>query len=1513
MRYICFLQQMALLAIALVLLGCPKSDDPQLRFNALTSTVAGDQVTLIATICNDSDTAISTRELWIWPDWDKSDAPTCSAQGAIKASVSVGPKQCVDHKSTPSAIPEGTHTAYALLGCDSGDMISPPEGSVETAEYSVSPKSTGTNLLIKQLSAVLDGETIVYTMEVCNGSDEAADVKGAFLFAWDKQTEPDCNKDTSPPAAQGVAFLLENIAPSACQTSQYSRKPLETDATDLFGVIDCASEKASEDNVAKFSLVQGADLKVESVSVTPISETSLKISAIACNEGPLPVTTSIGFYLDRALNPGGQPQNTSNPDANFGPFSIEKDGDCKSIEITHPLEENQPSEVFAFVDYENITPEINEDNNLARHAISSCAVSAEGKDVEVLVVKAVICLYNAYKNEDYQSEIAAFLDNNVVAKQVVSGYQFDEDELIMTPKNPEYDAFFTVNLTANDRELFDQSLTLALEVTSNDDEKAIAKPSPSNLPSHVIARPKTSTVVSAAAFASAASTCDSTATTPTEYYALGTAGVPLTPFKRGFARWLGPYQLWPDTVYDKHAENETIILQRIFRRYDWFQNATETTINQNLLSDLVAFLTNPEVHTVALSSHGMRGNPGLFGLGKFSGGIYVAAYEDSLWKEMNTVTKALKLTYGKENVTHQQIWDWQDKKPIAQWAILVNPGAVFDKHIVGPDDYRGMAWQIQCHAGAILKNFSPRFHVVAGSADKNIGLAGAEDINLIRRYTTKSDSLAPILSRSSLYITDIFNNWSNKEDLAESAVGGTASPGTLAKRVKAITDPNGERMLSWRVLKPESNVPKLEAYPKIHNIQLHAPVGEFGTHGKVTNGVRVEFSSLVNAVDFQIQYLDDGESPTSNSSKVVVNIPKACSETATVKWLDTYCVPGQTSGWQFDIEGVSLVHLPVSQSVCSHQDGFAETKQQIATHGDELEDHQNYLTIAIPRTLTAPNGSAFEGNSDGDFALDDYEEKTVLVTQQENPADDPDVVGDSFLPVVGQCVTQKWKHTTRPPLETSDPAGSAFRVHIPCLSACSTGTGGAFAPSSVNALSDSASAMAATSATCPPIGSPVKVGPVPFSFPVSQLSKFWRAGERLYFERFAKNIHELWSIDGTEDGAVNLLGLQNKAIDQWLPYAGNFYFNWKDELWRSNGTLAGTKQISIPTAKGRADPRGFAVVDGGLHFRHIARIPPPDGNPFNTKLGVAISRVDVDTVTGAESFSQVMDPFSEPRINAKGTIARLDDTYIFDADCDRDEAGCSKAGVELFRLQTTGAKNRIADIYPGGESSRALKTPIVLDEPGPLRKVTEDTIVFAAADSAETGLELWQTDGATVTKILAATGSESLNLNLEGAIVIPPTATASYQMFIVDQEAATLWRVTPTGSEVLFQSGEQGRFQTIGHLTSIGEEESQQIFFTQGKHLYGFRVAPLTQPRIVHSFARSIYGLAAGNGFLYINIAGALWISNGSQAGTVPIRTSWPGYSRVLISRLYPVDGNTFLFFVAEADSENWDLWRLDF
>src|SRR6185295_3047231 len=337
------------------------------------------------------------------------------------------------------------------------------------------------------------------------------------------------------------------------------------------------------------------------------------------------------------------------------------------------------------------------------------------------------------------------------------------------------------------------------------------------------------------------------------------------------------------------------------------------------------------------------------------------------------------------------------------------------------------------------------------------------------------------------------------------------------------------------------------------------------------------------------------------------------------------------------------------------------------------------------------------------------------------------------------------------------------------------------------------------------------------------------------------------------------------------------------ELWRSDGTAAGTRLVAdICPGSCTSFPRGFAVVgarvffvaDDGFHGSELWRSD-----------GTAAGTVQVKDLIPVNEFAHIHG------------LVQLNGQLLF---------SLSKYGQrqELWRSDGTAAGTVQVAQFADDTSSNALE---------PLARLGAK-VFFIANDQAH-GRELWVTDGTA--------GGTSLTKDINpGVFGSAPgylgktAAVAGGKVFFLASgpEGFELYKSdgTQAGTTLVRDITPGSSSYTIGELTTWGQE----VFFLasdDGQTLKLWRsdgTAGGTQP--VKAVPGSSGLLTVAGGRLYFFAGCELWRSDGTAAGTAPVKAI-QGPSAFSCELSYPLAGkNGKLLFFANDGIHGREPWKSD-
>jgi ELWxxDGT repeat protein len=301
---------------------------------------------------------------------------------------------------------------------------------------------------------------------------------------------------------------------------------------------------------------------------------------------------------------------------------------------------------------------------------------------------------------------------------------------------------------------------------------------------------------------------------------------------------------------------------------------------------------------------------------------------------------------------------------------------------------------------------------------------------------------------------------------------------------------------------------------------------------------------------------------------------------------------------------------------------------------------------------------------------------------------------------------------------------------------------------------------------------------------------FVRLGRALYFRaQDGTTGQELWKTEGTPEttvlvadvhpGSEGSLPTYPTVFGNELFFAADDFFiqptGFDRELWRTNGTLAGTTRVKdinpggLPSVPGELTRLGQYLI-----FRASTRVEGgelwrTDGTEFGTQM--------IADINPGFGWSVPTD-----LVQSGG--------YVFFS------ADDGALGRELWRTDgTTAGTLRLADINPGGDSN-------------PVGAAYQDGYLFAATDPMM-GRELWFSDGTSAGTRLV----KDLNPGLDSSAPLDITVVGRYAYFIVALQTpdftglfTELWRTDGTDAGTVRVWRAPGKFggYSIRDLTAIG-------------------------------------------------------------------------------------------------------------
>ena len=395
---------------------------------------------------------------------------------------------------------------------------------------------------------------------------------------------------------------------------------------------------------------------------------------------------------------------------------------------------------------------------------------------------------------------------------------------------------------------------------------------------------------------------------------------------------------------------------------------------------------------------------------------------------------------------------------------------------------------------------------------------------------------------------------------------------------------------------------------------------------------------------------------------------------------------------------------------------------------------------------------------------------------------------------------------------------------------------------------------------------------------------------------------------------------------------GTLYFVADDgragpQLWRSDGTTAGTVRVMAPESPGTSGPVNLTNVNGTLFFVTYdgadAVLWRSDGTNTGTVLVTQFPGLAAGGGPGNLTAVHDMLFFTAVSDEQTGTASlwRSDGTeagtFVL---TDVSSSAWTAVGRTLFFLADVVESDGTAVREIWRSDGTAAGTGRVSDLSGtsPVQMTNVSGMLFFLTLDASRHLALWRSDGTAagttpISELPALSGTLDFYSFEAAAVGGELFFSVSFQPPPGGSYAAELWRSdgTPNGTLPLLEV--QGATTFVGNLTAVGST----LFFSARDHADGSSelwrsdgTAAGTQ-RVKSVAGQDLTGV---NGtVLFISGDGTqnfeLWRSDGTEAGTVPVKA----FAHNGTGSIYdPVAVHGIVCFVADDGHTGLELWRSD-
>lgn len=424
----------------------------------------------------------------------------------------------------------------------------------------------------------------------------------------------------------------------------------------------------------------------------------------------------------------------------------------------------------------------------------------------------------------------------------------------------------------------------------------------------------------------------------------------------------------------------------------------------------------------------------------------------------------------------------------------------------------------------------------------------------------------------------------------------------------------------------------------------------------------------------------------------------------------------------------------------------------------------------------------------------------------------------------------------------------------------------------------------------------------------------------LYFSNQGASTTELWKSDGTSAGTIKVADLPSyySLISDFTNVGGTLYFSVGDdpsgkELWKSNGTAAGTVQVKdiIPGSYG-SFPSQLTVVNNQLYF--VANTDGFDGWSYYPELwrsdGTSAGTVslNINPNTNSANINLETDPYF---IKTNQPILFNGNLYF--------AANDGLNGRELWKSDgTNGGTSLVKDIYSGYSDSFYTGWGST-----PNFTISNGSLYFFANDGLTSGIDnqFWKTDGTTTGTVKVTDfphwwsdpyGLTDVNGKLffgayddtNGWELWTSDGTAAGTKLVKNIEAGANnsgpWWLTNVNGILYFtaQTTTQGRELWKSDGTAAGTVIVRNINT-------GNSGADSSDPTNLFNY----------NGILYFSAYNAstgreLWKSDGTAAGTVRVKDIYAGSGDSSPANF--IAFNNSLYFSANSYNYGPEIWKTD-
>ena len=410
---------------------------------------------------------------------------------------------------------------------------------------------------------------------------------------------------------------------------------------------------------------------------------------------------------------------------------------------------------------------------------------------------------------------------------------------------------------------------------------------------------------------------------------------------------------------------------------------------------------------------------------------------------------------------------------------------------------------------------------------------------------------------------------------------------------------------------------------------------------------------------------------------------------------------------------------------------------------------------------------------------------------------------------------------------------------------------------------------------------------------------------------------ELWKSDGTGAGTVIVQDIRpgsSSAVTSSVDFAqmnGVVYFQASDgasagkELWKSDGTAAGTSMVKDIRVGGDGNPESFFVSGSTLFFKattalHGTELWKTDGSTAGTTMVR-----DVNAISSASTPSSITPVGSQLFFSANdGTHGR--ELWVTDG---------TPSGVRMVKDICTSGDGLQSGSNTSNDKSRYREAAV------------ESRLFFLADDCATSGNELWVSDGtASGTTMVAdlAPGSnpgDFASLTAVGSrlFFFHESSTSGWELWVTDGTSSgtqIVKDINPGAAGSTLQTTEGLRTHVVGddmYFVASDGTHGYELWKSNGTAAGTTMVADLasgTSNSFHPSSARPSYAHVGSTLFFVTNDGqrSRLWKTDGTASGTIEITA----VGSTIDQMSYLTTLGSVVYFAATDGVRGLELWKTD-